>query len=258
MKLPFTLDKGIAAKAAFGVIILQADETLEAEFRTVFDQPGWALYHSRIPSALEVTPETLQAMEAALPHSASLLPGATPLDVVAYACTSGATVIGTGKIAALIRGQHPEAATTDPITATIAACAHLGVKNIGFVTPYIAEVSDAMRALLESNGLSIPVFASFEQSEEAVVARISTQSVCDAICAVGKSDKVDAVFASCTNLRSFEILDQAEASIGKPVITSNQALAWHMLQLAGQTAPRDGCGPGRLFRSQSISDEEML
>ncbi|MBT3330136.1 MAG: Asp/Glu racemase [Rhodospirillaceae bacterium] len=246
MKLPFTLDSGIASKAAFGVIILQADETLEAEFRTVFNHPGWALYHSRIPSAPEVTPTTLQQMEADMPDAAALLPGATPLDVVAYACTSGATVIGTEKIAAIIRGQHPKAATTDPISATIAACAHLGVKKLGFITPYIAEVSDAMRALLEANGLSSPVFASFEQIEEAVVARISTQSVCDAICQTGQSDQVDAVFASCTNLRSFEILDEAETLIGKPVITSNQALAWHMLHLAGQTPPTDG--PGRLFR----------
>ena len=103
-----------------------------------------------------------------------------------------------------------------------------------------------MRALLEQNGLGVPVFASFEQSEEAVVARISSQSVCDAICKIGSSDQVDAVFASCTNLRSFDVIDKAEAMLEKPVITSNQALAWHMLHLARPETRFDG--PGRLFR----------
>lgn len=247
MKLPFTLDKGIAAEAAFGVIVLQSDETLEAEFRNLFNRPGLALYHARIPSAAAVTPGTLKQMEKELPRAASLLPAAGPLDVVAYACTSGATIIGTAKVSAAVRTQHPDAAITDPVTAVMAACTLLGVKNIGFVTPYVAEVSKAMRELLEQNALAIYEFGSFEHSEEAVVARISSQSVCDAICAVGRADGVDAVFASCTNLRTFDIIDKAEALIGKPVISSNQALAWHMFKLAG--LPKLPDGPGRLFRS---------
>ncbi len=247
MKLPFSLDKGIATEAAFGLIVLQADETLEAEFRGLFQRPGLALYHARIPSAAKVTADTLKQMEEALPRTASLLPSKGPLDVVAYACTSGATIIGTDRVAAAIQTQHPRAEITDPISAVIAACAHLGVRKLGFVTPYVAEVSKAMRALLERNALAITAFGSFDRSEEAVVARISTQSVRDAICTVGGADDVDAVFASCTNLRSFDIIDKAEALIGKPVISSNQALAWHMFRLAGLPSPPNG--PGRLFRS---------
>jgi maleate isomerase len=247
LKLPFSLDQGTATEAAFGVIVLQSDETLEAEFRGLFQGPGLALYHTRIPSAAEVTAGTLKQMEEALPRAASLLPTKGPLDVVAYACTSGATVIGTDRVAAAIRTQHPKAETTDPISAVIAACAHLGVRKLGFVTPYVAEVSKAMRDLLEQNALAISAFGSFEHSEEAVVARISLHSVYNAICSVGGGDDVDAVFASCTNLRSFDIIDKAEALIGKPVISSNQALAWHMFRLAGVPLPPNG--PGRLFRS---------
>ncbi len=245
MKLPFILDQGAAAEAAFGVIVLQADETLEGEFAGVFSRPGLALYHTRIPSGAEVTPETLAQMERELPRAAGLLPNTGALDVVAYACTSGATVIGQDNVATAIRTAHPEAATTDPLSAVIAACRHLGVRRLGVVSPYVAEVSTAMMALLEKNGLEISTFGSFEQSEEAVVARITAQSVLDAICTMGRDDGVEAVFASCTNLRTFEIIDQAEAVMGKPVITSNQALAWHMLTLAD--IETKGFGPGRLF-----------
>jgi maleate isomerase len=247
MKLSFTLDDGAGAEAAFGLIVLQSDESMEAELRSVFDQPGLALYHSRIPSAAEVTAETLKQMEQDLPRTAALLPTAQSLDVVGYGCTSGATVIGADKVAAAIQASHADAKTTDPITAVMAACAHLKVKKLGFVTPYVAEVSEAMRSLLEKNGLTVTAFGSFEQAEESVVARISEQSVYDAVCAVGDQAEVDAVFTSCTNLRSFDIIDKAEARLGKPVISSNQALAWHMLTLAD--VPTQGRGPGRLFQS---------
>ena len=53
-----------------------------------------------------------------------------------------------------------------------------------------------------------------------MVARISEQSVLDSICAIGQHPDVEAVFASCTNLRSFNIIERAEATIGKPVITA--------------------------------------
>jgi maleate isomerase len=245
MKLPFTTDDGAASKAAIGLIVLQSDESMEAELRSVFDQKGMALYHSRIPSAPEVTAETLKQMEQELPRAASLLPTAKALDVVGYGCTSGATMIGADKVAAAINAAHPGARTTDPITAVMAACKHLGVKKLGFVTPYVAEVSEAMRSLLEANGLTVATFGSFEQIEESVVARISTSSVLEAVCQVGESAEVDAVFTSCTNLRSFDIIEDAESTLGKPVISSNQALAWHMLTLAG--LPTKGQGPGRLF-----------
>ncbi|MEH6404817.1 MAG: hypothetical protein V7750_15680 [Sneathiella sp.] len=247
MKLPFSLDHGAAGKAAIGVIVLQNDETLESEVSSVIGKSEGVLYHSRIPCAREVTSETLVQMEADLPYAASLLPSAREMDVVGYACTSGATVIGPKKIAAAIHQHHPNAKTTDPITAVKAACEFLGVTKLGFVSPYVADVSTAMQTLLEESGFTISAFGSFEQSEEAIVARISLQSVYDAICRVGELDDVEVVFASCTNLRSFEVIEKAEATTGKAVITSNQALAWHMLTLSG--LPTLSMGPGRLFKA---------
>ena len=103
-----------------------------------------------------------------------------------------------------------------------------------------------MRRNLEEAGLEIAAFGSFEESEEAVVARIAPASVLDAIVRVGAAAECEAVFASCTNLRATGVIAEAETRLGKPVITSNQALAWHMLRLAGLA---DGQAvAGSLFR----------
>ena len=234
MKLPFQTDQGMGSKAAFGAIILPADETLENELRMMFPQDGVALYHSRIEMPPSINPETLAGMRLALPEATRMLPEST-LDVVGYGCTSGATVIGPVGVADAIHTHHPESKVTDPITATLAACHAIGVKRLAFVTPYVAEVSAAMRQVLEDSGLEIAGFASFEEGDDRVVARITPASILAAIEYAAALEPCDAVFVACTNLRVAGIAPEAERRIGKPVLSSNLVLGWHMMRLAGLT-----------------------
>jgi len=55
------------------------------------------------------------------------------------------------------------------------------------------------------------------------------------------------VFLSCTNLRTLDIIDPLEQALGIPVISSNQALAWHMARQTG--APLAADAPGRLMQA---------
>ncbi len=231
MRLPFATDKGMGTRAAMGLIVLPADETLENEMRALLPEADVALYHSRISMPPEVTAETLAAMGAALPSAVAMLPE-SPLDVIGYGCTSGATVIGPEGVRARVNKVHPEARVTDPITATLAACRALGLRRLGFVTPYVESVSEAMRALLIESGLEIAGFASFEEGDDRVVARITPESILSAIEIVAGMADCDGVFVSCTNLRVAGIADAAERRIGRPVISSNLALGWHMRALA--------------------------
>ncbi|WP_169569948.1 Asp/Glu racemase [Sneathiella limimaris] len=247
MKLSYDLEDPKDIKAVLGLIVLQADETLETEFRSVLTDPSIRLYHSRIPSGADLNPETLMQMKADLPMAASLLPKTAEFDVIGYACTSGATFIGRDTVRKLIQTHHPDALVSDPITAVLAAFRKLNLKRLGFITPYVAEVSAAMRELLENEGLDIAAFGSFEQMEEALVARISDQSVLNALIDMGSRDDIEGLFVSCTNVNSFGIIEEAERLINKPVVTSNQALFWHMLTLSDVATK--GAGPGKLFNS---------
>ena len=71
------------------------------------------------------------------------------------------------------QATHPQAEVTTPVTAVVSAFRHLNCRRIGFVTPYIPDVSLAIRDFLEQNGLTIANLVSFEQSSEAVVASIT-------------------------------------------------------------------------------------
>lgn len=242
MRLDYTSDAGHAGNAALGLIVLQTDETIEPEIGGAMRNAGATLYHTRIPFEPVVTSETLARMAKDIPAAAELLSQEIPFKVIGYGCTSAATVIGPARVAQLVREKHAGVAVTEPLSAVIASAKALGAKKIGFLTPYRAEVTAAMRARLEEAGLGISQVASFEQEEDHQVALISEASVMEGVRAVAKG--ADMVFSACTNLRAFGVIEAAEAALGLPVVSSNSALAWHMQHLAGISKS----GPGQLFK----------
>lgn len=242
MAIPHTIDQGIGTRASLGLVVLQTDETIEHEFAPLMAIDGVALHHTRIPMTPEVRPDTLARMEADLPRAISLFPTSLALDVIGYGCTSAASVIGSEGVAKAVRSVQPQARATDPIDSIIAACTALKAQRIAFLTPYVPDVSARMRAVLEAAGMRIVAFGSFEQEDDRVVARISPQSILDAIEGLGREAECDAVIVSCTNLRVAGIVAEAERRLGRPVVSSNLGLAWNMLRLAGIDAARDGAG----------------
>ncbi len=215
-----------------GLIILQADETIERDFRRLLPVET-ACHVSRVPSGLEVTQETLLAMRAHLPGAARLFPDALRFDAIGYACTSGASVIGSARVAELVREGAQVEAITDPVQALIAACRACGVTRLALLSPYVEDVSDMLRQRLAEGGVETPVFGSFNVAEEAKVARIAPASVIDAATRLGADPSVEAVFLSCTNLRTLGLLEEVETRIAKPVFSSNLVLAWHLCRLSG-------------------------
>ena len=243
--LSFELDGGVAPRAAIGLIVLATDQTIESEFRRICDLPGVGLYQSRIFNAAEINPETLKQMEAGIAEATAVILPGLPLDVVAYGCTSGAMVIGDDAVAARIHEARPDVATTTPMAAAMAAFTALGCRRIALLTPYVEEINQAMRAHIQGGGFEVPVMGSFNEEDDRKAARISADSVRDAALALGRSEEVDAVFVSCTSLRLLQVVGELEDELGKPVTSSNHALAWHCLRLAGIEEPLPQFG--RLF-----------
>ena len=222
-----------------GLVVLQQDESIEPDIRRLVGDQAEILV-TRVPSGDEVTPETLAAMEDHLEGAAVLLPSAARFSVIGYACTSGAAQIGPARVASILQQTTGAPQASDPTSALIAACRAMGITRLGLLSPYVPEVSARIQTVLGDAGIETPVFGSFNVAEEARVVRIDAASIRDAAVQLAQDGGIEAVFMSCTNLRTLDLIAPLEAELGLPVLSSNQVLAWHMSRLAGtELAPGD-------------------
>jgi maleate isomerase len=232
--LPFDTDSGIASRARIGLMVLATDFTIEHEWRAIMTGlPGVALYQSRILNDAQITPETLRAMEPRIAAATDVILPGNELDVVAYGCTSASMAIGEEKVFERIREKRPNARCTTPITGAFAAFQALGAKRIGVLTPYRADVNRIVAEYISERGFAVPVFGSFNEQDDGIVSRITPASVKQGVSTILSHAHVDAVFVSCTSVRLAEAARAIEQETGVPITSSNHAMAWHALRLAG-------------------------
>lgn len=230
--LPFTTGEDLGRRARVGVVALSSDYTIEHELGRLLDLPGVGVYTARLPNSPEVTPETLAAMQDHIADTAARILMGDRLDVVAFGCTSATAVLGEKKVAELIQSAKPDAQTATPLSAALAAMTALKARRVAVLTPYRSDVNDTLRQRLTEGGLEIPVFGSFNEPQDPIVAAIDEKSLASAVRKLIDGRDLDAVFVSCTSIRFAEAIPSLEAEIGLPVTTSNHALAWRCLRLA--------------------------
>lgn len=245
MDLPYTFDA--ARPKQLGLIVLQSDETLERDMRWLLPDDVELLV-SRVESGEVLSHDMIAGMEARLTASAALLPRGAQIAAVGYGCTSASAQIGSARVAERVQAGVDTSHVTNPAAALVAACKALGVARIGVVNPYVAPISDRLCRMVEAEGIDVAAVGSFNEAVEANVVRIAPASLQEAAVAVAQHAGCDAVFLSCTNLRTLGIIEPLEKTLGVPVLSSNQVLAWHMLRLAGISGRADA--PGRVWQSR--------
>jgi maleate isomerase len=232
-QIPHELDRGVGWRARIGLVVLSSDYTIEHEFARMLSLPGVVVYHNRIENDAQVSAASLADMRARVASSVRLIIPEGDLDVVVFGCTSGSLVIGAQAVRDLIHGVREGVPCTTPIEAVAAALAALRVNKIALVTPYVDAINRQMRAHLLEIGVQVPVMGSWNIADDNKVAMLSAQSIARVVSELGAESDVDAVFVSCTNVPLVGQIRELEQAIGKPVISSNSATAWHGLRLAG-------------------------
>jgi maleate isomerase len=162
--------------------------------------------------------------------------------VVTFACTSGSFVSGTTGEAVLRRTMTeagaPVATTTSG--ALVEALSLLGVHSLAIATPYIPAVTDRLVTFLADHGVA--TVASEGLGLLGNIWRVRYERVVEIVRAVDRPE-ADALFISCTNLPTYDIIEPLEQALGKPVLTANQVTMWASLRAIG----RGAVGGGRLL-----------
>jgi len=227
-----------------GLIALATDHTTEQDFTRINNPDEAGVYVSRIAFENPTTVENLRLMGPRLTSAAALmLPGET-LDVIAFSCTSASVVLGDEAVTGFIQAAKPGVQCVTPAIASLAAFEALDVRRISILTPYIADVTTKITTYFSDSGADIISSKCLGYEDDRDMARIKLTSIIEAG-VDAMDDDAEALFISCTALRAAGCVEALEQRIGKPVITSNQAMIWRSLRLAG--IERSVSGYGRLF-----------
>lgn len=233
------------ARRRIGLIVLATDHTMEDDFARLCPRDEVAVYVSRVLNDNPTTVENLRRMAPRLSEAAALILPEESLDVVVYGCTSASVVIGDEAVTAAIQAAKPGVPCITPPSAAAAAFEHLGVRRISILTPYLRSVSEPFVDYFEARGLEIVSLTCLGIEDDRDMARLSPDSIA-ALAGEACDQAAEGLFISCTAVRSAEAAGAIEQALGKPVVTSNQAMAWRALRIAG--CDRTVAGYGRLLQ----------
>ena len=228
-------------KKRIALVALATDHTSERDFSRICDPDQVGVYTNRITFENPTTKETLLRTGPRLSEAAAQILPDEEVDVVAYGCTAASIVLGNDAVTRYLNAAKPDTPCVTPSSAAFDAFEALGVKRVSVLTPYSPDVTDELAQYFATHGPEVVNAACFGLTDDRQMARISEDSIIEAGIAAC-SDQADALFLSCTALRAATCVQRIEDRLGKPVVSSNQAMVWRCLRLAGIMVSVPGYG----------------
>lgn len=228
-------------RTKLGLIVPSWNTVMEYESQRMAGN-GISIHTMRISHTAD-TEENIIWMGTQVPAAAKLLAHAS-VNVICYGCTVGGFVKGPGYDQQL--SDAIKAATGIPGTTTIVAVMDaLGVfkaKRVCVASPYEPWLNERLRGFLNQSGLEVLAIHGLGTQAHSTIGPEQVEAL---VMSVDRPE-ADAIFISCTNFGTLDIIESLEEKLRKPVVTSNSASMWKMMRLAGDT--RAVPGGGRLFR----------
>jgi maleate isomerase len=173
-------------------------------------------------------------------RQASLELVATAPMVCAYLCSSGSFIDGLAGeqslVGEMMSAGMPAAVTTSG--AMLEALAHLGVHRVAVATPYVEALADRLETFLGEAG--VETVAASHLGLPGGIWQVPYDGVAGLVQQADHPD-AEAIFVSCTNLPTYDVIAPLERELGKPILTANQVTMWAALRRMGEMA----IGPGQ-------------
>ncbi len=234
---------GYGRRCRIGLLVPSSNTTMESEFFRM--APEGVSIHTARMRLVDATPEALIEMAEDAGKAANLLSTAE-VDVIVYGCTTGSLVGGVEWEERLVQRIERETGipTVTTIRAVVDSLKALEVGRVAVATPYTDDLNHLEREFLQSEGIEVATIrglgivrnVDIGRTDGAVVKRLVNEV----------EGGADAVFISCTNLPTIDLIEPLEAELGRPVVTSNQASMWAALRSCGLDGVK---GYGLLLRS---------
>ena len=237
-----TLSANAASQAAqrIGIIVPSANRRVEQEM--IPRLPAGYIGHV---TRLRMSGANHAPLAQLLPRAADAAAALTDAGaaVVAFNCTASSMEDGVAGNRALedAMRQATGGAVTTTASAVQDAARAVKAKRVVLVTPYSVAVTARAAAFLEESGIEVLAIVARDVAGNGPYYDIpAARWLAELIAA--RDARAEAYVLSCANIAALDVIHEAEAALGMPVITSNQALMWRALRIAGYTQPLEGLG----------------
>ena len=224
-----------------GLIVPSWNSVNEYEFQRVL-APSISVHSMRLRITAD-DEENFTRMGKEVPGAAKLLAQAK-VQAICYGCLAGGFIKGTGHDTEIIR--EIEEATGLPGVAAAAAVVDalraINATRISVASPYEPWLNEKLAEYLKAFGVEVLALKGLGTSAHSTF----TPEQNAELAAEVDRPASQAVFISCSNFRTLEIIELLENKLGKPVLTSNMCSLWKLLRKIGDR--RCLPGAGRLFR----------
>jgi maleate cis-trans isomerase len=219
----------------FGVLVPSTNTIVEIEYGRLLP-PMLQLHVARIPLLSRGDDDS------DVDYQARLL-GSAKVEVVALAQT-GAT-LSADNYDERITKRMSDAAGVPAITSARAiglAVRALGARRIALVSPFpIPVLERAKRHYADKYGLEVVAIESFSGAESTIYPTLGPDEARDTIARTDRPE-IEVFVVPAGNLPTLSFIPRWESAVGKPVITTNQAALWAMLQIMRADEKLPGLG----------------
>ena len=237
-------------RLSIGMLVPSGNIVAERQVREML-APGVELHTTRLPLTGS-TEADLVGMIERLEEAATLLAHAH-VDIIAFNCTA-VTTYRAGMEDELVSRIEAITATRTVTTAggLVGGLRRLGARRIELITPYEDAVTAREAAYFAAHGFEVVTSASFGLNSNWEMAQ-ETPETWLSFALDNRCDTADACLFSCTAIETADIIEELEAELGRPVLTSNQAVAWHAQRAGGIDDAVEGFGALLRTTSESVA-----
>lgn len=221
-------------RAKIGLIYMAAGEVMEPEFYAMAPE-GVITLTTRIHFE-SMTAETIKNMLSSndLEDCTQLL-ALAQCDVILFGGTSCSFLGGPKwekKILERMSAVSQGISVINTSQASVKALKSVGAKNIVFAGPYTNDIIEAGSNYFNELGFKVIGKKGLGLEVEHDIATLPLSDVYK-LAKDSNHPDADAIYLSCTGMRTIPILEELESDLGKPVISAVQASMWYALKIAG-------------------------
>ncbi len=232
--------KPIVPRARIGFIIPSSNRMVEPQMQ-LYAPAGIVPHFMRLRMTNQYKRPLPELLPSILEAAALLMD--SKCDIIVFQCTgtsmSGGVDMDNVVVSEIANAtKRPAISTASAVKAALAA---LNAKRLVFISETAQAGHDKKKQFLKEAGYEILADKAASLSGTHEYCMTPPSYWYDTAMAL-KDDRADAIFISCANIQSVDVIEDLERDSGKPVVTSNQAALWCALRTLGFSDVVPGLG----------------